>query len=88
MTYYIVGHDNRGTAEHPFGRIYLSLKKNGNVVGSLGYGSHRDNPDPYAVWPSNQTPTSACDPFLRDAAIAYLKKLYPDVRRLDEERLT
>lgn len=78
MRYHIVGCDNRGTDTHIFGRIYLALKRGGEVVGSIGYGSHRDNPDPYAVWPTKDTPTHGRDPTLVACAQDYLRKRFPN----------
>lgn len=80
MRYYIVGCDNRGTDVCPFGRIYLATTKNGESVGSIGYGAHRDDPDPYAVWPMRDTPQYGRDPDLLDRAKAYLKKTFPKAR--------
>ncbi len=86
MRYYIVGHDNRGTAECPFGRIYLSLKKGGEVVGSIGYGQTRECQNPYAVWPTNSTPTEGRDPSLRHRAETYLRICFPGLRPVNPEQ--
>lgn len=81
MRYHIIGHDNRGTDSHPFGYIYLATRKDGECVGRIGYGSHRDDPDPYAIWSARDNPGLGRDPFLADNAKAYLRKLYPNAVR-------
>ena len=78
MRYHIAGLDNRGTDAHPFGRIYLSTKKDGEIVGSIGYGAHRDDPSPYAVWPTRDTPEAGRDWSLADRAKAMLRKCFPN----------
>jgi hypothetical protein len=72
--YAIVGHDNRGSDTAPFGRIYLSKSKRGDVVGSLGYTSR---PKP-SVWLSNQTPDDA-SPITVIRAKEYLGRNFPNI---------
>lgn len=56
MAYKIVGIDNRGSKDQPFGFIYIARGK--HFEGRLGFGSHRDNPHPLAIWACRETP---CD---------------------------
>lgn len=81
MRYHIAGMDNRGTDRHPFGKIYLATKPGGEVVGNIGYGAHRENSDPYAVWPTRETPTLGRDHSLVDRAQAMLRKAFPEAGR-------
>ncbi len=51
--------DNRGTADQPFGFVYLSTSsKEDTGAGRIGYGANRENPHPLALWPCRETPDS------------------------------
>ena len=80
MIYHIDSIDNRGTDTTPFGRIYLSVRKGGPVVGSIGFGSHRDDPNPYAVWPTRDTPELGTDHTLVARAQDLLRERFPQAQ--------
>jgi hypothetical protein len=85
MRYYIDSLDNRGTETCPFGRIHLAVKKGGEVIGSIGFGSHAEDPNPYALWPTRDTPQLGRDHSLADRAQTMLRKLFPNATRIKED---
>jgi hypothetical protein len=79
-SYHVIGCDNRGTWDCPFGRVYLARTKKGNIVGSLGYGANKDNPKPLAVWRSTDTPDKI-DLTTSERAGAFLATTYPHLAK-------
>lgn len=54
MAYKVLGIDNRGHEDHPFGFVYLAKGK--HIAGRIGYGAHSENKNPLAIWPCHETP--------------------------------
>lgn len=54
MAYKIVGINNRGSGDRPYGFIYLAKGK--REAGRVGFGAHRENPNSLAIWPCHETP--------------------------------
>lgn len=54
MAYKVAGIDNRGSTDCPFGFVYLASGQ--HLAGRIGFGSHREDSDPLAVWPCHETP--------------------------------
>ena len=74
MKYKVAYIDNRGTNEQPFGFVYLVRGE--ELAGRIGYGAHRDNPDPLAVWACRETPHDV-NALAVDAARGALAKAFP-----------
>lgn len=54
MSYKVAAINNRGTDQVPFGFIYLMKGK--HEAGRVGFGAHKDDPNPLAIWPCKETP--------------------------------
>ena len=74
----VLGHDNRGSDDHPFGYVYFGPHKKGPEAGRVGYGSHRDNRSALAIWPCRDTPHDI-SPLTIQSIHAYLRKAYPNL---------
>jgi hypothetical protein len=80
--YIILGHDNRGTPESPFGYVSLGVNKRGAEVGRFGYSSDTANPGAnLALWPTSDTP-SDIDYVLVTSVRNYLKRKYPHIENV------
>jgi hypothetical protein len=75
--YVPIGLDNRGTAQEPFGFVYLGTSiSQQDDVGRVGFGSTRDNPDPLAIWPTRDTPDNI-SPLAIDRIRQFLASRFP-----------
>lgn len=81
MAYKIVGIDNRGSKDCPFGFIYIAKGK--ELAGRIGFGSHRDNPDPLAIWPCHETPDNI-GPIDVDRARGALAQAFPHLAKKED----
>jgi hypothetical protein len=72
----VTGIDNRGTAETPFGFVNLS---DGTRV---GFGSHRDDPNPLAIWWCRDTAQDIHPLTVESVRIALARK-FPTLAAMD-----
>jgi hypothetical protein len=80
MSYYPIIHDNRLTDAAPTGFVYLARTRQDAVCGRIGYGPHRDDPRPLAIWACRETPDDfRIDSFER--VLTYLKRAFPHLRK-------
>lgn len=76
--------DNRGGRTMPFGYIYVCAGKPPKqsevptIVGRVGFGSHKHDPDLLAVWPCRETPLGM-KPADYQRCRLYLEKAYPEL---------
>jgi hypothetical protein len=74
MIHKIAGVENRGTRDCPFGFIYIARGK--ELDGRIGFGAHRENRDPLAVWACRETPDNL-HPLTIEAAREALRSAFP-----------
>lgn len=81
MAYKVTGIDNRGTKGCPFGFVYIANGK--HDYARIGFGSHRDNPDPLALWACHETPDNI-DPITIDRAKMALAEAFPHLAKKED----
>lgn len=69
----VVSVNNRGTKDCPFGFVYFANETR------IGFGAHRDNSDPLAIWACHQTPDDL-PPYAAENARSALRDHFPHLR--------